>query len=85
MATAMQTRSVAAAYDRWAPVYDLVFGAVFRQGRSIAIDAANRVAMSFLDRHASYGRSRGSRVASEGLVVASFLHGTSRALEDTSY
>ena len=43
MATAMQTRSVAAAYDRWAPVYDLVFGAVFRQGRSIAIDAANRI------------------------------------------
>jgi phosphatidylethanolamine/phosphatidyl-N-methylethanolamine N-methyltransferase len=39
----MQTRSVAAAYDRWAPVYDLVFGAVFRQGRSIAIDAANRI------------------------------------------
>ncbi|WP_420139832.1 class I SAM-dependent methyltransferase [Sphingomonas sp.] len=43
MATAMQTRSVAAAYDRWAPIYDLVFGAVFRQGRSIAIDAANRI------------------------------------------
>ncbi len=39
----MQTRKVAAAYDRWAPVYDLVFGAVFRQGRSIAIDAANRI------------------------------------------
>ena len=39
----MQTQKVAAAYDRWAPVYDLVFGAVFRRGRSIAIDAANRV------------------------------------------
>src|SRR6185369_13033681 len=43
MDTAMQTQKVAAAYDRWAPVYDLVFGAVFRQGRSIAIDAANRI------------------------------------------
>jgi phosphatidylethanolamine/phosphatidyl-N-methylethanolamine N-methyltransferase len=41
--TTMQTRAVAAAYDRWAPVYDLVFGAVFRQGRSIAIEAANRI------------------------------------------
>ena len=43
METTMQTQKVAAAYDRWAPVYDLVFGAVFRRGRSIAIDAANRV------------------------------------------
>jgi len=41
--TMMQTETVAAAYDRWAPVYDLVFGAVFRRGRSIAIEAANRV------------------------------------------
>ncbi|WP_116090366.1 class I SAM-dependent methyltransferase [Sphingomonas crusticola] len=41
--TVMQTRSVAAAYDRWAPIYDLVFGAVFRRGRGIAIEAANRV------------------------------------------
>jgi phosphatidylethanolamine/phosphatidyl-N-methylethanolamine N-methyltransferase len=39
----MQTQAVAAAYDRWAPVYDLVFGAVFRRGRSIAIEAANRI------------------------------------------
>ncbi|HMI18114.1 MAG TPA: class I SAM-dependent methyltransferase [Sphingomonas sp.] len=39
----MQTRTVAAAYDRWAPVYDLVFGAVFRRGRNIAIQAADRV------------------------------------------
>jgi phosphatidylethanolamine/phosphatidyl-N-methylethanolamine N-methyltransferase len=43
MATVMQTQAVAAAYDRWAPIYDLVFGAVFRRGRSLAIDAANRV------------------------------------------
>jgi phosphatidylethanolamine/phosphatidyl-N-methylethanolamine N-methyltransferase len=43
MDTAMQTQAVAAAYDRWAPVYDLVFGAVFRRGRSIAIEAANRI------------------------------------------
>jgi phosphatidylethanolamine/phosphatidyl-N-methylethanolamine N-methyltransferase len=43
MQTAMQTKAVAAAYDRWAPIYDLVFGAVFRRGRSIAIEAANRI------------------------------------------
>jgi phosphatidylethanolamine/phosphatidyl-N-methylethanolamine N-methyltransferase len=33
MAITMQTRNVAAAYDRWAPIYDLVFGAVFKRGR----------------------------------------------------
>jgi phosphatidylethanolamine/phosphatidyl-N-methylethanolamine N-methyltransferase len=43
MATVMQTRGVAAAYDRWAPIYDLVFGAVFKRGRSAAIEAADRL------------------------------------------
>lgn len=43
MATQMNTAGVAKAYDRWAPVYDLVFGPVFRQGRSAAIRAAERV------------------------------------------
>jgi len=39
----MQTEGVAAAYDRWAPVYDMVFGKVFTTGRREAIDAAERV------------------------------------------
>jgi phosphatidylethanolamine/phosphatidyl-N-methylethanolamine N-methyltransferase len=43
MTTAMHTEQVASAYDRWAPAYDLVFGRVFRQGRSDAIVAAERV------------------------------------------
>jgi len=43
VATAMQTGAVAAAYDRWAPIYDLVFGKVFRRGRALAIEAADRV------------------------------------------
>ncbi len=34
---------VAEAYGRWAPVYDLVFGPVFRRGRRAAIDAAERI------------------------------------------
>jgi phosphatidylethanolamine/phosphatidyl-N-methylethanolamine N-methyltransferase len=29
------------AYDRWAPIYDLVFGGVFSKGRRTAIAAAN--------------------------------------------
>jgi phosphatidylethanolamine/phosphatidyl-N-methylethanolamine N-methyltransferase len=47
--TLLQTQAVAAAYDRWAPIYDLVFGAVFRRGRSIAIEAANRVSGRVLE------------------------------------
>jgi len=43
MTTTMHTLGVATAYDRWAPIYDLVFGPVFRQGRSVATDAAGRI------------------------------------------
>lgn len=40
---ALHTQGVAKAYDRWAPVYDLVFGAVFARGRSAAVVAAERI------------------------------------------
>lgn len=43
MSVAMKTDRVAAAYDRWAPVYDLVFGNVFKSGRREAIVAADRL------------------------------------------
>jgi phosphatidylethanolamine/phosphatidyl-N-methylethanolamine N-methyltransferase len=45
----MHTHQVAKAYDRWAPVYDLVFGGVFRTGRALAIDAAERVGGRMLE------------------------------------
>ena len=35
--------TVERAYDRWAPVYDLVFGGVFSKGRKAAIQATNRL------------------------------------------
>ena len=40
---------VAKAYARWAPVYDLVFGAVFEKGRRASIAAADRVGGRVLD------------------------------------
>ena len=43
MAHVMHAESVASAYGRWAPIYDLVFGPVFRQGRSAAIEMAERI------------------------------------------
>ena len=36
----LKTAGVASAYDRWAPIYDLVFGRVFKEGRRDAINAA---------------------------------------------
>jgi phosphatidylethanolamine/phosphatidyl-N-methylethanolamine N-methyltransferase len=48
-ATDIQLESVATAYDRWAPVYDLTFGAVFRRGRSASIAAAERIGGRILE------------------------------------
>jgi len=45
----MRTEQVATAYDRWAPTYDLVFGAVFRRGRAQAIVAAEKVGERILE------------------------------------
>ena len=43
MNTDIDKQSITKAYARWAPVYDLVFGAVFERGRQAAIAAAERV------------------------------------------
>jgi phosphatidylethanolamine/phosphatidyl-N-methylethanolamine N-methyltransferase len=41
--TDLDAQTVTKAYARWAPVYDLVFGAVFERGRQAGIEAAERV------------------------------------------
>ena len=46
-----------------------------------ALRAANETGVSYLDRTASKGRRRGAPVHTEGLLVASYLHGTSRGLD----
>jgi len=43
LTSVMDRDQVAEAYGRWAPVYDLVFGPVFRQGRRAAVRAAERI------------------------------------------
>jgi phosphatidylethanolamine/phosphatidyl-N-methylethanolamine N-methyltransferase len=45
----MRTHRVANAYARWAPVYDLVFGPVFRRGRAASIQAAERIGGRILE------------------------------------
>jgi phosphatidylethanolamine/phosphatidyl-N-methylethanolamine N-methyltransferase len=45
----LDKQTVTKAYARWAPVYDLVFGAVFERGRQAAIAAAERVGGRILE------------------------------------
>jgi phosphatidylethanolamine/phosphatidyl-N-methylethanolamine N-methyltransferase len=42
MGAALDRDTIEKAYDRWAPVYDLVFGRVFEQGRMASIEAAEK-------------------------------------------
>jgi phosphatidylethanolamine/phosphatidyl-N-methylethanolamine N-methyltransferase len=49
MGAEIDKASVARAYARWAPVYDLVFGAVFDPGRQAAIEAAERIGGHILE------------------------------------
>jgi phosphatidylethanolamine/phosphatidyl-N-methylethanolamine N-methyltransferase len=43
MAGELDTATITKAYARWAPVYDIVFGAVFDKGRRSSIEAAERI------------------------------------------
>ncbi len=47
--TELDAQTVTKAYARWAPVYDLVFGAVFERGRQAAIEAAERIGGRILE------------------------------------
>ena len=49
MTAELDKDTVAKAYARWAPVYDLVFGAVFERGRKASIAAAERVGGHILE------------------------------------
>src|SRR3954463_13969400 len=42
MGAALDRGTIEKAYARWAPVYDIVFGAVFERGRQATIDAAEQ-------------------------------------------
>jgi phosphatidylethanolamine/phosphatidyl-N-methylethanolamine N-methyltransferase len=55
----MDRDQVAEAYGRWAPIYDIVFGPVFRQGRRAAVKAAERVGGRILEVGVGTGLSLG--------------------------
>jgi phosphatidylethanolamine/phosphatidyl-N-methylethanolamine N-methyltransferase len=49
MAAELDRDTITKAYARWAPVYDLVFGAVFDRGRKAAVTAAERIGGRILE------------------------------------
>ena len=49
MGAELDKDAIAKAYARWAPVYDLVFGAVFDRGRKASIAAAERIGGRILE------------------------------------
>jgi phosphatidylethanolamine/phosphatidyl-N-methylethanolamine N-methyltransferase len=49
MGAELDKDAVAKAYARWAPVYDLVFGAVFERGRKASVAAAERIGGRILE------------------------------------
>ena len=48
-AAQLDKEAVEKAYDKWAPVYDFVFGPVFERGRRAAIAAAERIGGRILE------------------------------------
>jgi phosphatidylethanolamine/phosphatidyl-N-methylethanolamine N-methyltransferase len=49
MGAELDKDAIAKAYARWAPVYDLVFGAIFDRGRKASIAAAERIGGRILE------------------------------------
>ena len=49
MTEQLDKAGIAKAYARWAPIYDLVFGAVFDRGRKASIAAAERIGGRILE------------------------------------
>jgi phosphatidylethanolamine/phosphatidyl-N-methylethanolamine N-methyltransferase len=45
----LDKETITRAYAKWAPVYDVVFGAVFERGRTAAIEAAERIGGRILE------------------------------------
>jgi phosphatidylethanolamine/phosphatidyl-N-methylethanolamine N-methyltransferase len=86
MATELDKDAVARAYARWAPIYDLVFGAVFERGRKASIAAAERVGGRILEVGVGTGLSLpdyswSNRVTGIDLSVPMLRKAKARAVE----
>lgn len=68
MASELDKDAVTKAYARWAPVYDVVFGAVFERGRKASIAAAERIGGRILEVGVGTGLSLPDYSATNQLV-----------------
>jgi phosphatidylethanolamine/phosphatidyl-N-methylethanolamine N-methyltransferase len=68
MAKELERNGVAEAYGRWAPIYDIVFGPIFRRGRRAAVAAAERVGGRILEVGIGTGLSLTDYSASNHIV-----------------
>jgi len=74
--------TIAKAYARWAPVYDLVFGAVFAGGRKVAIAAAERIGGRILEVGVGTGISLPDYSRSNRLVAVDYSEPMLRKAKD---
>jgi phosphatidylethanolamine/phosphatidyl-N-methylethanolamine N-methyltransferase len=72
MADELDKAGIAKAYARWAPVYDLVFGAVFDRGRKVSIAAAERIGGRILEVGVGTGLSLPDYSPSNRLIGVDF-------------
>jgi phosphatidylethanolamine/phosphatidyl-N-methylethanolamine N-methyltransferase len=72
MGSELDRESIARAYARWAPVYDLVFGAVFARGRRAAIAAGERIGGRMLEVGVGTGISLPHYRRASGIVGIDF-------------
>ncbi|MGA7788003.1 MAG: class I SAM-dependent methyltransferase, partial [Xanthobacteraceae bacterium] len=63
---------IAKAYARWAPIYDVVFGAVFERGRKASIAAAERIGGRILEVGVGTGLSLPDYSSSNRLIGVDF-------------
>ena len=64
----MTADAVAGAYGRWAPIYDIVFGPVFKRGRRAAVDAAETIGGRILEVGVGTGLSLSSYSSTSRIV-----------------
>ncbi len=64
----MNTTGVANAYGRLAPIYDFVFGRIFRRGRAAAVDVAERIGGRILEVGVGTGLSLPGYAATTSIV-----------------
>jgi phosphatidylethanolamine/phosphatidyl-N-methylethanolamine N-methyltransferase len=68
MMAELDKAGIAKAYARWAPIYDIVFGAVFARGRKASIAAAERIGGRILEVGIGTGLSLPDYSASSRLI-----------------